>query len=106
MAELALGGIELAIRPRTRPGECRHETCLTVSAAGVERSICETCGHIGVSFTFEMSGPVTREHFARPADAECEPEVEVEATTPFASEERLGVRRRTHADPGQLLLSA
>lgn len=104
MAELALGGIELAIRPRTRPSQCRHETRLTVTAAGVERSICETCGHIGVSFTFELSGPVTREHFARPADEELEPEVEV--TTPFATEESLGVRRRSHADRGQLLLTA
>lgn len=104
MAELALGGIELAIRPRTRPAQCRHETCLTVASSGVERSICETCGHISVRFTFELSGPVTRAHFARPADEELEPEVET--STPFATEERLGVRRRTHADPGQLLLSA
>ena len=104
MAELALGGIELAIRPRTRPAQCQHETRLTVTAAGVERSICETCGHIGVRFTFELAGPVTREHFARPADEGLEPEVE--RSTPFATEERLGVRRRNPADQERLLLSA
>jgi hypothetical protein len=98
MAELALGGIELAIRHRVRPGECTHDTVLTVCAAGVERSICETCGHIGVRFPAEVAGPATRDHFARPADvAGAAREI---PESPFADEERLGVRRRDHADPG------
>jgi hypothetical protein len=101
MAELALGGIELAIRHRIRPGECIHDTVLTVCAAGVERAICETCGHISVSFPSEVSGPATRDHFARPADAASTAD-EV-PDYPFADEERLGVRRRDHADPGLLL---
>lgn len=104
MAELALGGIEVAIRPRTRPGQCLHEATLSVIASGVERSICETCGHISVSFVSEVSGPVTRRHFARPADEGLEPDILV--ANPFADEERLGVRRREHADPRRLLLTA
>lgn len=108
MAELALGGIEVAIRPRTRPAECAHETCLTITAAGVERSICETCGHISVRFLSELSGPVTREHFARPADECLEPDQLLDHVneTPFATEERLGLRRRDHHDRERLFLTA
>lgn len=102
MAELALGGIERAIRPRTRSGECRHETALSVTAAGVERSICETCGHIGVRFLTEMEGPVFRNLFARPADLA----VESPMTNPFSEEPRFGVSRRAHPGPESLLLSA
>lgn len=104
MAELALGGIELAIRHRIRPGECGHETFLTVSAAGVDRSICEICGHISVSFPSEVTGPVTRRHFARPADGSGT--IDDLAEHPFADEERLGVRRRSHPDADRLRLIA
>jgi hypothetical protein len=103
MAGLALGGIELAVRHRIRPGECTHDIVITVYAAGVERAICETCGHISVSFPSEVTGPVTRDHFARPADAAGA--VDEIPEYPFADEERLGVRRRDHADP-DLRLSA
>jgi hypothetical protein len=103
MAELALGGIELAVRHRIRPGDCSHYTVLTVYAAGVERSICETCGHISVTFSSEISGPVTRDHFARPADLAGA--VDEIPEYPFADEERLGVRRRDHSAP-DLRLSA
>jgi hypothetical protein len=100
MAELALGGIELAIRPR--PRQCLHETTISVTAAGVQRSICETCGHISVRFLTEMSGPVYRSRFARPADdAMATPEA-----NPFAEEEHLGLRRRESPDPESLLLTA
>lgn len=102
MAELALGGIELAIKPRTRPGQCVHEQVLSVAAAGVERAICETCGHISVRFLSEMSGPIYRSRFARPADEA----VESPQVYPFAEEERLGVRRRESADRDRLLLIA
>jgi hypothetical protein len=81
-----------------------HGTTLSVIAAGIERSICETCGHISVSFVSEVAGPVTRRHFARPADEGLEPDPLT--VSPFADEERLGVRRREHADPQRLLLIA
>lgn len=101
MAELALGGIELAIRQRVRPGECAHETVISVSTAGIQRCICETCGHISVSFEPVVSGPATRGHFARPADETFSPTEPVES--PFADVERLGVRRRGHSDPLELI---
>ena len=102
MAELALGGFELAIRSRPRAGQCLHETTLAIAAAGVQRSICETCGHISVRFLSEMEGPIFRNRFARPADQA----VESPLSNPFADEARLGLRRREHTDPETLLLSA
>lgn len=102
MAELVLGGIEVAIRPLTRPGQCAHPTSLSVIAAGIERRICETCGHLSISFVSEVSGPVTRSHFARPAD-ELPPEVEV-VFYPFSDVEGLGVRRRSRVNPVALLI--
>jgi hypothetical protein len=102
MAELALGGIEFALRARPRTGQCSHESTLSVAAAGVERSICENCGHISVAFLSEMSGPVYRSRFARPADEAADSPL----CNPFADEARLGVRRREHASPGSLLLTA
>jgi hypothetical protein len=102
MAELALGGYELALRARPRTGQCLHDSALSVAAAGVERSICENCGHISVAFITEMSGPVYRSRFARPADEA----VESPLVNPFAEEERLGVRRREHVAPESLLLTA
>lgn len=102
MAELALGGFELAIRPRPRAGQCLHETTLAVTAAGVQRAICETCGHISVRFLRELEGPVFRNRFSRPADEA----VESPVSNPFADEARIGVRRREHTDPQTLLLTA
>jgi len=102
MAELALGGFELAIRPRPRTGECLHETTLAIMAAGMQRAICETCGHISVRFISEMEGPIFRSRFARPADEA----VESPRSHPFADEARLGVRRRELTDPETLLLTA
>jgi hypothetical protein len=71
-------------------------------AAGVERSICETCGHISVRFTTELSGPVYRNRFARPADEA----VEDPLVFPFAEEPRIGVQRREQTHPESLLIAS
>lgn len=102
MAELALGGMELALRPRTRSGRCVHDTILSVTASGVRRSICETCGHISVRFVSEASGPAYRSRFSRLADEGSESPQD----NPFVEEARLGVRRREPANQESLLLSA
>lgn len=77
-----------------------HENVLSVSAAGVERSICEDCSHISVHFLSELSGPVFRSRFARPADDDGSKSPEA---SPFAEDGGLGVRRREPADPKSLL---
>lgn len=101
MAELALGGLELALRQRARTGPCAHDNELSVTAAGVHRSICEECGHISVRFVSEVSGPIYRSRFSRPADGEETPQ-----DSPFADEPRMGVRRRESTDQLSLLLIA
>jgi hypothetical protein len=101
MAELALGGIELAVRPRARSGQCLHDTNLAVVAAGVERRICEDCGHLSIGFVSEVSGPVRRGHFSRPADDLIGSGDAV--FYPFSDVEWYGVRRRSHPDPATLL---
>lgn len=102
MAELARGGLERTWRARTRPGECLHKTTLTVKAARVERSICETCGHISVRFMDEIAGPIFRNRFARPADLAAKSPL----TNPFSDRSRLGVKPRDRQNPQDLLLTA
>jgi len=36
--------------PRLFGTNCRHETVIVVRSAGVERMVCESCGHISFSF--------------------------------------------------------
>ena len=36
--------------PRLFGVECRHEKVMVVRAAGLERMVCESCGHISFSF--------------------------------------------------------
>lgn len=74
MAELALGGIQIAVGSK-RPaiGTCAHTDTLSTLSMGIERVVCETCGHLSVHFHNSLTGPIDRERFARPAD-----EVEIE----------------------------
>src|SRR3970282_338870 len=54
---------------RGRPlAHCPHTETLTTITAGVERSVCESCGHLSFHFPEMISGPVHRNRFARPAD--------------------------------------
>jgi len=51
MAEIALGGFRLAVKTRrTFIRECRHTRTLSTTTAGLERIVCEECGHISVRF--------------------------------------------------------
>jgi hypothetical protein len=36
--------------PRLFGAPCRHEKAMVVRAAGMERIVCESCGHISFSF--------------------------------------------------------
>lgn len=69
MAEIALGGIQIAVRSTRRTARtCAHTETLSTVSMGVERVVCEMCGHLSVNFHKSLSGPVDRESFARPAD--------------------------------------
>ena len=71
MAEIALGGIQVAVgakRVRQAAKVCPHTETLITATAGLERIVCEACGHLSFNFPEVLSGPVHRRWFARPAD--------------------------------------
>ena len=48
--------------------QCAHSETLTTITAGIERSVCETCGHLSMQYVSEFCSPVERETFARQID--------------------------------------
>lgn len=74
MAEIALGGIQLArSRGRATLEPCTHPDALVVSTSGLDRILCETCGHVSFKYERAMSPHVSRAQFARPVDRIPEP---------------------------------
>lgn len=67
MAEIALGGLLVEVK-RTRPDLCMHEETLTTITCGLQRIVCESCGHVGVRYIRPIAGPIDRRRFARQAD--------------------------------------
>lgn len=45
-----------------------HEETLTTITCGLQRIVCESCGHVGVRYIRPMAGPIDRRRFARQAD--------------------------------------
>jgi hypothetical protein len=123
MAEIAMGGIHVAVSTKRIAGkECPHAETLITTTAGVERIVCETCGHLSFSFPEALSGPVHRRWFARPADQIEEPiathepdadwlerftpvthaphvDEEAAAARAFAADERFHIRSRYELHP-------
>jgi len=125
MAEIALGGIHVAVgakRVRQTAKVCPHIETLTTATAGLERIVCEACGHLSFNFPEDLSGPVHRRWFARPADRVelpiviYEPETdwltqytpvantpnvdeETAAARAFAAQERFHIRSRYELHP-------
>lgn len=107
MAEIALGGIQRTVAHRSRHGnECGHPITMSTITAGLERVVCEVCGHMSLRNLRSISGPIDRECFARPADAVPPPKLSAEqkrairnAAAVFAIEERLHVRGRYEIHP-------
>lgn len=67
MAEIALGGLQVVVK-RSRPRPCEHGQILTTITCGLQREVCETCGHVSVSYIRPIAGPIDRHRFARQAD--------------------------------------
>ena len=53
---------------RARPERCAHVSRISVIVAGLERTVCDTCGHVSFASSGELTGAVERRRFARPAD--------------------------------------
>jgi hypothetical protein len=51
-----------------RQGKCAHRSTVSVQSSGVERVVCETCGHVSVHFVADLAGEVERDRFARPVE--------------------------------------
>lgn len=47
---------------------CGHDTTETHRVAGVERSVCPSCGHVSFDLQPLEDREIERERFARPAD--------------------------------------
>ncbi len=118
-----MGGIHVAVVTKRQVAKvCPHSETLTTITAGVERIVCEACGHLSFSFPEALSGPVHRRWFARPADHVEEPgpihepvadwlerftpvthaphvDEEAAASRAFAADERFHIRSRYELHP-------
>lgn len=50
------------------PQECLHDETVTVASAGLQRVICEGCGHLSFRYSVELTGKVDRSRFGRDVD--------------------------------------
>ena len=57
---------------RSRSKNCVHTDTVIVRSTGIERAMCETCGHLSIRFVSEPTEEFQRTVFARQAD-ETEP---------------------------------
>lgn len=63
------GGSKMFSRKgRFAPADCDHPKVVTVRNAGIERTVCETCGHVGIRALEGLSGSVDRSRFERPVE--------------------------------------
>lgn len=44
---------------------CDHPTTVTVRNSGIERTVCETCGHVSFQSLESLSGTADRRRFER-----------------------------------------
>lgn len=59
--------LEMLNRARETP-ECLHHELVTVVSIGMERVICESCGHVSFRYLGELSGNIDRSRFGRQVD--------------------------------------
>jgi hypothetical protein len=50
--------------------QCDHARTVTVRNAGIERSVCENCGHVSFRALEGLSGTVERRQFERDIERE------------------------------------
>jgi len=60
--------MNISFNSRPNPDTCAHADSITVNTVGLQRVICETCGHVSVNFIDDVGGKVSRAAFAREAD--------------------------------------
>lgn len=55
-------------KPRPARADCEHLDTVTVRNSGIERTVCETCGHVSFKGLEELSGSVKRSQFERASE--------------------------------------
>jgi hypothetical protein len=56
---------------RWRQSRCRHQVTITAVSVGMERDVCESCGHVAFRYMdaeHTSGAAVDREAFGRPGD--------------------------------------
>jgi len=65
------GGIKvLSRRGRFARPDCEHVDTVTIRNSGIERTVCETCGHVSFKGLEGMSGRASRSQFERASERE------------------------------------
>lgn len=47
---------------------CSHSETITISTSGLDRNVCEICGHVSMTLTSDLEGDIDRNVFARQAE--------------------------------------
>lgn len=68
-------------RRKRRQARCSHRVTISVQASGIERQVCEACGHVSVQYVSGLSGEVDRDRFARPIERGKHERVETDEET-------------------------
>lgn len=58
-----LGGHRKPVQAR-----CMHPQTMSITSAGIDRIVCEACGHVSFTDTTELTSEIGREMFARPVE--------------------------------------
>lgn len=73
IGDVRWGGIQLLLGGRLRAwrrDHCKHTRRVVVRTAGMERSVCESCGHVSFESGAEALNEVKRSDFARASEIE------------------------------------
>ena len=66
VSERPMGGIEVFVkRGRVDRAKCAHDSTITVINAGIERTVCESCGNVSINASEGLSGTASRSQFER-----------------------------------------
>lgn len=60
----------LSRRGRFARADCEHIDTVTIRNGGIERTVCETCGHVSFRGLEGLSGMASRSQFERASERE------------------------------------
>lgn len=64
-AVLAVNWEAIISRTHPRSRDCSHKLTVSVISDGLERVICEECGHVSIRYESMISGDIRRSQFKR-----------------------------------------